>query len=916
MKITVHQAVPGNLLLCGVPFAPGVLPAGSGLVLRDPQGQALPLWWSERAWWPDGSLKWIYLHARLSASSNTVELSPGEAQPAALSLDSANLLEVGGARLEWGHRGWIFSTAGQLVRVEPGRVATTPALGAAQTWTAELIEPSPLAPLLRLRQPVTAGLRFDHLLRLDPVQGVLHWQQRLSFLQESPCQLGELGATLRFGQNHEWVWQESGTRAGCLEVLRPGLCARDGTPPTAGHPAAALSGGPVRVVLEKAWQRAPFALAAGADQVQLDFYPASAPPLTVQSGTSFRHCMRIGLAGRDGANPAWSLDPETACSTGAFGPLPPRTDRTQKHYPGYEQAIDTCLRGGRLSALEKTRGGPRSGPAALADETAQDEEYFGLQHYGDWPMPLGAYGGVRRMYADNEYDVPYAYFLQFIRTGEGLFAEVAYHGAVHLADVDSKATNGDMHFHGYLEEAEDHADHRTPGGELGHYWTDGLVLNYLLRGDLWSWEAARAQAAFLLGLFAGEGDQAIRRHFLNSERAVGWPLVALAGVAEVKREPALLAKMQQMAAFLSRFTADPDRQLEEIDEQDGQPLRWWRICQEDGAKPFMVGVVLEGLERYHRLSKDPAAAQALLHLSRFLVEKMWVEGIEAFIYEWNAFNRGHREHNYPHYINMMVAPGLAYAYELSGEPAFRQVATRAFHASLWTLFAPDGGKEIGMVGRTSALMVGRLCAWQERDEATRRARLSPSNGVAFHFCGSPRHLDRSGALRLQRGTPRWVGEDLLSARDSFAVYSWTTPVGTERGRIGFTFTPDWDCPPHPGPVAQRAYLHLCDQPFTRSCLSVISFYTGLHVRFYDEQRHYIEVLEAGIGDWKAGQPPRIEGNGDTATGGAVLFSDGHEKDKRTLDRRLGGAFKRLHLGHRPGNWRAEGRLSELELDLG
>ena len=947
MKITVHDIAPDALLLCGVPFAAGDLSGGHSLELFGPGGAPLPLWWEERAHWPDGSVKWIYLHARLEGlepepdgDSVDLELQPGgPGCPSLPPLESRALrLDAGPAPggapalcLEATSEGWSLQVGDATVAVRTASSPGTdidPPLSILASAELELVEASPLAPLVRLCGAGSAGLRFDHLIRLNPVAGAAHWQQRVSFLTDQVVHLRRLTAHLAFGGSAAaagpWSLPSAAGAAPApfdrLSVPRPGAFSLDGVAEAPGHPLVGAQRGAAVAVVEDGWQRAPVALAAAGDGLDLELYPGDAPPLAVHPGTSFRHAVRLGLAGRAPETVRWSLEPEAACDSGAFGPLMPRSERTRKRYPGYESAIDACLHEGRLSTLDKERGGSRGSAAGLLDEENQDEEYFGLQHYGDWPMGLGSYGGERRMYADNEYDTPYTYFLQFARTGTPEYARIAWTSAVHMADVDCLATTGDMHFHGYHDTADDHGEHRTRGGDAGHYWTDGLVLNWLLWGDRWSWEAAQAQAGFLMKLFAGEGDDPIRRQFLGCERAVGWPMVALAGVAEVSGDPALIAKMRQMAAYLARFAADADRELEEVDTLDGEPLRWWRIGQQDGSKPFMLGVVLEALERHHRLTGDANAEAAIVAISRFLVDVMWVENVEAFIYEWNAFNRGHRDDVYPHYINMMVAPGLAYAHELTGDPVFREVATRSFHAALWTLFAPGGGKEIGMVGRTSALMVGRLHEWKRRDEVARDRRLIPSRGLPWAFEGAPEELAARPELTLRQGRPEYRDGALISAGDSYAVYGFRDPAGTDRGEIAFAVTPDWDCPAHPGPVAQRAYLHLADAPFTSACVSVISFYTGLHVRFYDAQRHYIEVLETDIEHWKAGVPHRVEIGWDvgseTAAGEAWLRLDGEERDRRPLTRRLSGGFRRLHLGHRPGNWRADGVIADLRVQLG
>lgn len=912
MYISTAGTRPRALLLCGVPLPVAELEPGQGLVLRDESGTDLPIWWEERAYWPDKSVKWIFLHARLSSNAARLALYRGkEIVHQDVMLNRG--IVIGDTELRFQDSGWTFTTDDQSVSVYPGRVRTDSEMLSNARFDLSLVEASPIAPLLRWRQPDGEGLYFDHLLRIDPERGQLHWQQRLSFGQPDLCHLNHLSATVRFSGDAQWTFASGATRN--LLVPRPGHQIRDGGPEQTGHPEARVEDGCRSVILGKGWQRAPFSLAADGSEIHIGFYPADVPALPVHSGTSFRHHVRLGTRGYSDPTARWSLDAELACATGAFGPLMAKTDKTQRLFPGYEQAIQAGFDGARHSRLDKIRGEDPGPATLLQDETNQDEEYFGLQHYGDWPMSLGSYGGNRRMYADNEYDTPYAFILQFIRSGQTAYADVAYHSAVHMADVDCKCTDGDMHYHGYRDQADDHGLHRTKGGDLGHYWTDGLMLNHLLFDDIWSWESGISISRHISRVFSGEGDDTIRQHFLGCERSVGWPLTALCGVAEVFDDPHILAKMGQMVGFLARFSADPDRELEEVTEVDGQPIQWWRIGQEDGSKPFMLGVVLEGLERYYRITRDPAAGEAAVNICRFLVDVMWVEHIEAFVYEWNAFNRAHREDVYPHYINMMVAPGLAFAHELTGEERFRQIATRAFHAALWTLFAPGGGKEIGMVGRTSGLMVGRLHAWRMEDERIRDLCQRPSSGKTFVFQGHASDLNDSPDLSLSQGGPIYREGALHSSGDSFSVYEFRDPVSTEAGEIAFEFIPDWNCPPHPGPVSQRAYLHLSDIPFTKCCVSIISFYTGLHIRFYDSERNYIEVLETDIQTWTKHTPVRVQVTW-SVSGEAALHIDGEERDRRVLNRRLSGAFRRLHVGHRPGNWRSDGWINDLEMRFG
>ena len=43
--------------------------------------------------------------------------------------------------------------------------------------------------------------------------------------------------------------------------------------------------------------------------------------------------------------------------------------------------------------------------------------------------------------------------------------------------------------------------------------------------------------------------------------------------------------------------------------------------------------------------------------------------------------------------------------------------------------------------------------------------------------------------------------------------------------------------------------------------------------------------------------------------------NGKEVDRRELDRPLGGKFTRLHIGHKPGNWRTLARIKMNNIKL-
>lgn len=171
MRITTLDAQAGSLLLCGVPFGRGAAAPGGGFRLRDQASRSLPLWWAERSHWPDGSVKWIWLHARLSANSDEVVLETSADERLDCPLPSAaDRFELAEARLDFSGCGWSFTAAGARVAVEPGAVRTDPLLDGGGEYELELVEASPVAPLLRWRCRRHSGLRFDHLIRVDPAR--------------------------------------------------------------------------------------------------------------------------------------------------------------------------------------------------------------------------------------------------------------------------------------------------------------------------------------------------------------------------------------------------------------------------------------------------------------------------------------------------------------------------------------------------------------------------------------------------------------------------------------------------------------------------------------------------------------------------------------------------------------------------
>ncbi|MCK5119905.1 MAG: hypothetical protein KAQ78_09980, partial [Candidatus Latescibacteria bacterium] len=186
VKIHTQSEVDNALLTAGVPFGRGELLKGGGLRLAF-DGEDLPLWWEERAFWPDGSVKWIFLHTRVPAGDNELLLSTTDVKADCSASDEVEFvngrLQLGDAILEISENRWSFKTPGGSWELVQDKVVSDPELELVRTpWKVELVEASPIAPLIRLKPKASdEGLRVDQFLRLDPVGERLIYQRRMTW---------------------------------------------------------------------------------------------------------------------------------------------------------------------------------------------------------------------------------------------------------------------------------------------------------------------------------------------------------------------------------------------------------------------------------------------------------------------------------------------------------------------------------------------------------------------------------------------------------------------------------------------------------------------------------------------------------------------------------------------------------------
>lgn len=967
-----------ELVAIGIPFSQGSLMTDQNLCLVDEDGNDVPAHFSTLACWPDQSVKWTLAKFLATVSANG-ERSYFVQQGTESREQSLWLLSKSSSVVQIEKRGDALTFRSPIWRLELARnapggfrkfIVGEQELSADNGFVTgrsdnsefqqgkpekiEILENNSIRLVLRLSGQFIGvdalDLRYTTILTLSPNSPELRWTQFFHFY----------GGTAQFDLSHlEGRWHVPSANelhfgekkinlkpSGSFRLWQKEDLTYDWTNSDEENGTGERSEGcfvwsdgknAAGFAVRDFWQKSPamFTLHCSVSRqtcvkpvpssvsrqtcVKFDFWCGSSRNCSIlSSGTSFRHEMLFSLGDdisqlKQGLQAfchplAWSIDPAYVCETYALGYLSPEEPR---RCPGFENSL-------------------RDGLDKLFEQRRNDPSYYGQLNYGDWPMKRGAYGSTWTMYADNEYDAPHVLFMLFARSGRWEYFQAARAGAIHMTDVDTHCATGGMFFHGYSNNAEDHQAHRGNPGEWGHVWADGMLDYYYFTGDITALESAKALGDFCLRGFDSPmnsfigGHAPIRRIFAGCERAVGWPLITLASLAEATNDQSYLEKAHQMVDYLKHFVNEPDDEMEQAPSGKGRG-HWWRILMQDGCKPFMVGVLYEGLKRYHRLTGDDTCIEIFRKSLDWLIDKMWYPLRGTFEYEFNAFNASHRD-SFPHYINLIVVDGFAYAYRLTGEKRYLQIGSQAFHSALWTLPGLIGGKELGMTCRSSLDFLALLSDVRRSEAQAPAGVLALPDSTRIDLTIVPQRewpkrpnepvktllsVAFDDVTELQLDGNIEIGSDGLHAvRSSIVTFPAEGNVSEIAGTCQLRFRPDWHGDTHGSPYP-RALMHIQGEAFTKDALSLIAFYNGLHLRVYGPDRRLSGVIETDITTWTPDFWHDIAfmyGNGE-----AKLFVDGKCVGETALRCPFSGKFELIRVGHRPGFWFADGWIQALKI---
>ncbi len=866
-------AAHGSLFVSGIPVSRGLLPPDAGLaVYGTNDADAIPCWWQARAFWPDGSVRWLMIHARLPESRGNgnngayrLAISDG-ATPRPVQHGSCEVVPdaPGSSVPGYPFPGFDVLVDGQSVARVGQRIdGTLPE--SEKPFDVTLVEDSPISPLFRVSNRNGKGVSTDWLIRIDPVTGSVYLTSRFSWYGEGLYRLDSIRLEFSAADGGN---APSRTTAilpedtGTLDTARtaPGRVPPErGTLPE-GQDLDARNGGWVLTVHD-GQRRGPLRLVVADDgpgSFQVFVEPAGG--MDVMGGTSFRHDFRLCRQhDRPLVQPAWPAG--ALVRTGVFGPVAELTSpRMEWLAPGLSLGITRLI------------------DRAVSQSSSLAPPWTGLENDGDWPLAPGQYGSGQHAYADNEYDAAYACFLAHAATNRSDCLKLALRCSAHTADVDFVCTNGDLRYHGYGDEADDHRGGRVLHGDLGHYWTDGLWLAYFWTGDVFARESAEMLTRRVVSHF---GTIAPADEFAICERNLGWPLmVAVSALETGTAPPETLEFCTRLVSYLDVYTADPDRHYMDPDA----PV-WWRCAMQDGCKPFMLGILNEALERMFRLTGDATARLVLGRIASYLMEWLYEPMRMDFEYEQNAYGPGHRNIGAQSLIPLFARGLLFTAIVNPAWPSGRQ-ALASLHASAWCLFDEAGGKEFALMTRGILPSIALADELEAREARMYRQSLPVSTGQA------------ANRQTFSSGDPvRFMEPGMFSdAADLRIRYRPLKISGDSLNR--------------------QAFFHACDTAPHRSSLSVIAFYNRLQVRFYDANGRLIGSLDAFV------EPAFFEPDKThfleiryQAPGRAYLRVDGDAVVDSDLDRPLSGSFRSVWTGRRPGNWSLNGS-ADVEASFG
>lgn len=576
---------------CGIPIPQGELSSADNATVLDASGAAVATQNRVTAVWLDGSVKWLYLdfqhdfsksgeaHYAVAYGNNVRRRAPA-AQVKINETGSGVEVDTGAIRFtvpraRFGLIENVRTADGQVVQAGPVTTEITELYS--EVW------PVPDAKLeIEQGGPLHAVIAAS-------ARG---YRARIHAYAGSP--LVEIDYFIANMDNREMVQIKS------IVLKVPAAGAGSGVQIAATADAKApgwVSAGNIGVGVAAFREQYPKALRWTPQGLSIDLWAPEGGTYDWYQGVGKTHHIDLyyAQAAGDGAllanGPVLALAaPEWYTASGVFGP------------------IETAAKS-PLPAIEKSL-------ATHATRRILGEVGLGFENYGDHMAPAYVHGAS--MWIDNEYDIPAAAILDFVRTGDAEVLRVGLASAQHYVDVDcihfSSNPNllGAPHSHSH----DTWGHHTADPPNMSHAgFVEGLIWASNFTGDPDGLEGAKGIADWLLRTDTPE------LNIGGMERESGHPIMTLDDVYEATWDDRYLRGSAKVVDWLMRW---------EYPVHSGFPAPIAESPEYYSGSFYNNGLVSAALLKFNSWAKQPEIDAMLERFGRYILTEAWTpEGIRG-----------------------------------------------------------------------------------------------------------------------------------------------------------------------------------------------------------------------------------------------------------------------------------------------
>jgi len=666
----------------GVPIVEGAAPRDSVFVLRDEQGNTVPLQTSVLARWKDGSVRWLLLDFQSQPPANgklnyvlswgeKTQLKEPDVVVVTQGVEEQTILKSGNVAMSLADSALLniserldvilsLTDAKGLVCdavVESAEVETAGKLRSALSLMGSFRAPAgERAFQFRLRASICVGLsvvRLEPLILVDADKGIVQpiRQLKLTLKPRNHVKSARLGGSPQGAMLQDSV--TSAVRLFQYDDQHYSMQGAEGEGSKAPGWAELNDGkGDIAVALRDFWQQWPKSLETSPDGLSIGLFPGFDEGDYVHMEPWYKYqylfdgdCYQL----RTGQAKRWDIwldlngDGESLAQA-ANAPLVPVADPAQAIAAGVWDAIAPAH---MPEMVEYDTWAENLFNAYCHSIEAQRD--YGVMNWGDW------FGERQVNWGNHEYDTTNQILIQFARTGDPKYFYVADAAARHSSEVDTiHHVNGDManyfgssrsypprpgmvhqhtvgHVSGFyptdrirelfVEKGIGNSENPylcLDPSNLGHIWTQGMARHYFLTGDRFLKETVEKIGDNLAQLVE-DREYRFMGHS-HCGRTTGWSMLALAGAYELGLDERYLNAMKTLAE-------------DAIAEQDPVCGGWLYslprghcYCEKakhTGMAGFITAVLINGLSRYYFLSGDERFPDVIDRAVTFLDNDTW-----------------------------------------------------------------------------------------------------------------------------------------------------------------------------------------------------------------------------------------------------------------------------------------------------